>query len=1029
MAEFNVRILPPPFMAAAEASSSAVDTGCPIAVLRTIPDGTSAGVDATEWILAKLGCAFGLFGDEPKNLPDAVLRLFCADAAASLASSVAMEAIICAAMSPEEAQLGSEAALRVSRLCRLSTALWLVLAPVAGGGGLDCIDPLKFKHVSKVFQPFRSALLGQLTRRGDVPRAIALLSKAFLAADCDTFDSRWFLGAPLCGLLRACHQWPLSSPAKPTVSIWSASGFSATRALVRAFQTLSVHRHRLFLSRAAEWLASSEVVEERGAAGSLTVLCGFAMLPHKGRDIPAAGAFKEAVEASSCSVAHLTFSVLCVEALPSAVEALASSPTLLSHAMEDIPHFSSVVQLALHLSLQRKRASLPLNAIQVGARCAVALAVAVGTPPSTLLQNEASQAFVSYPEAVMGVTSSSEAAEKALASVLAATEDPLSARERCMLSSFSSADVSSPPTELPWPSHSSASSAAAAAVAVAAAPVPDGLKAKVWANIADFLPAPDALMLGLTCSPLARLLFHSPQATQRLAEHEPTFSGPSCSRVGVPLTAVPVAVFTAARGLCEREKVAMPPEAASQTMAETNIPPSPVSSVAWWVSPLSRVYWSRRLARAVASARPGAIKSLDEAVASVGGSHSLTRSDFLRPPFPTPETAPVPDKTDIALLFTAPARDLRTVGAGLLGGATELLVKAFDVVDACVEDAASVLSDPKADEPARQGVAVRLRRPMHDAAAAVAGVMSLMVGVTSHASLVAELYTRMKVKAGPAAAEDDPLTLMRAASIIVEQWCNRRLRGDQSRMPPRAAADKDRYRAFTMAARGLVARLLPPLADHTVPAGQSHVFLAAELSRWDGTVETGHVGHPALLAALLRLLLLRGVPPAEAGWAMTQTTLGASIAPILAKIKPDARTPSLFLDALVTSVMSDCELLRRSGGEHFALRPSVGERNPLRMAAVCYRTCAQVLLLLARAFPEVDEAVARVPHAVSFNGKPVTPWKVQVVMNLSNVAECFLRLGQPAMASKYAAAALALDPTHEKSASRLARAVTAASSS
>ncbi len=618
-----------------------------------------------------------------------------------------------------------------------------------------------------------------------------------------------------------------------------------------------------------------------------------------------------------------------------------------------------------------------------------------------------------------------------------------------------------------------------------------GSLAAAWTNIADFLPVRDVVSLACTSKAVASLLLLQDGAAAALAEHRPSLAvprpaGPGTAaaassgeplRVGRPGSVVSKSTFTVAASLCSREGVSAPPEVASPALASSPVAPNAAKPEPA-VSALARLYWSRRVARLLAAplaaSSDKAIAALDAAVcqwhapAAAGSDGAAAaavdqlwlRADLLRPGFPTPATTTPPSAKDPVSLFTAPARGCRTSGGGVLGAVVELAVRATDVVDSCVEQmAAALLRSRSASSSEHEAVSRALLAPMHDAAAALSAATWMGVAVAAHASLVRDLYMRkrtMVVEAGSTAAasgpsgtgdgapapakqavapsHSDPLALLRALALISEQWTGRRLRGDRSRMAPAACGSgtsDPRFRAHVAAARTLSARLLPALADTDAPVGQSHVLIPSEHQRLDGRLETGALGHPALAAALIRLLLIRGLPQGELAWTLTQATLGANVVPAVARLPPARRTQTALVAALRASVVADCAVLRRSGGQHFGSTAPPGQKHPMQTASAVYRLAASALALAARSAlsastgigAALDDAVASLEGVTGPGGKPLQSVATQLGLCLSNAAECELRLGNSAIAARMAMAALSVESTNAKARSRLTRAM------
>jgi len=807
----------------------------------------------------------------------------------------------------------------------------------------------------------------------------------------------------------------------------------------------------------------------------------------------AVAALAAAITAASAPVAAVACGHLLSEALCSAVEALSSHPAALCAALEASPGARHVIQSLLHLRLARRRGASHGTALHSASRAAVALALAAAPPAASLLPDGAAAAAFAGPLALLGAANS--AADAAAAAPAAAGDscwdtarsikavtDAVTAAVRAMpdrselripaedtarrIVDVAGATPRTAPTGLPWPG------AAAGPASAPAAP----RRALAWTLVADCLPVRDVVSLSKSCRPLAALLLLPDTGMSATCEQAPAFAVPrdpvkgktdgNVTRAGVPGTAMAASTISTAMALCEREKVSPPPELTT--------PPGPLRLPAprqTPTSPCARLYWARRVA-SMAVASPAAADGetplgvIDAAVAvyggppageggaavasasaassgSASGGHFALQGVHASPGFPTPFSSPPPDARDPAALFTGPARDGRTAGGGLLGGAVELAVRCTDVIDACVARLAGALvrakaaggTPPPGQEP--EAVARGCFRAMHDATAGLSAACWLGVGVAVHGSVVAELYSRMKGRgaAGGAAASardarpDDPLALLRALAIVAEQWTGRRLRGDRTRMAPPAAAEEGLYRATVGACRGMTTRLVPALAESDCPKELSLVLVPSEHQRADGRVEAGSVGHPALSAALVRLLLARALPDGEIPWVLTQVTVGASVVPAVAGLPREAQTATCMIQALLASVALDCELMRRSGGEHFGAAARPGERHPLQMAASIYTLACSALTVVSRVFPGatlggyVDESVAAFRGLKGPGGKAIQPVKAQIVFCLSNATECFLRLHDPRTAGRLACAALALDPTHAKTRSRLQRVI------
>lgn len=1180
-----------------------------LAALRTLPDGTSAAADAADWLVTQFLGAFGI-GPEPKALAETFLRVFASDAAPALCGAVAMESAVCASMTREAAAIGGEGAPRVARLCRLATALWMVLAPVAGGGGFSSADSEGAKAVARAAQPFRSAVFAQVTRRGRMERALGGLGEAFLAgADPvagpasassgdarHAADSRRLLATPLCGLLRALHQWPLGDPARPCESIWSIKGFAALRAAALCLASSSRDIHASTVVSTVRACLSPAMIAERGVEGALDIVSAASCVPlavvlklaaktmagapatsdgsasatgaadpatddaasippgaeeaatADAGSLPAPGRatvavasldaakveeLAAAIAVPSCRLAGLACGQFLAEALASAVESLLVHPALACAAFEASPSAKAAVQSLLHLRLQERRGVSPATVLQLAARSAVALALGALPPALALLPDAAAAAAVTGPLAMLApgtrLDAESSAPEGAAAATEgvpaapAATSSPWSSSAGQAAAKDAAAEASrklgsSLKAPLPGPEAAQWALAAARATPRCApvtlpggstplsTPVSDaeaamraGSMAAAWTSIADLLPVRDVVSLSRASKGLASLLMLHDGAPAVLAEHRPSLAVPRPAgaggaataatgeplRVGRPGSVVPKSTFSVAASLCAREGVSAPPEVASPALASSPVVPSaPKPEPA--VSPLARLYWSRRMARLLsaplAASSDGAIAVLDDAVrewgapvaghaaggdaaSGAGGAGTSAaeeqpwlRPDLLRPPYPTPASTAAPDARDPVALFTAPARGCRTAAGGLLGAAGELGVRATDVVDACVAQmAAALMRSRSASSSEHEAVSRMLLAPMHDAAAALSAATWMGVAVAAHSSLVRDLYMRKRSMAlddGPAAeargpagaavapepaqraapSRSDPLALLRALSLIAEQWTGRRLRGDRSRMPPAACGSGTSdplFRAHVAAARALSARLLPALADTDAPVGQSHVLIPSEHQRLDGRLETGALGHPALAAALVRLLLVRGLPQGELSWTLTQATLGANVVPAVARLPPARRTQSALVAALRASVVADCAVLRRSGGQHFGSTAPPGQKHPMQTASAVYRLAASALAIAARstmsASPEVgaalDEAVASLEGVTGPGGKPLQAVATQLALCLSNAAECELRLGNSAIAARMAMAALVVDGTNSKARSRLTRAM------
>jgi hypothetical protein len=136
------------------------------------------------------------------------------------------------------------------------------------------------------------------------------------------------------------------------------------------------------------------------------------------------------------------------------------------------------------------------------------------------------------------------------------------------------------------------------------------------------------------------------------------------------------------------------------------------------------------------------------------------------------------------------------------------------------------------------------------------------------------------------------------------------------------------------------------------------------------------------------------------------------------------------------------QVLRGSGAEHFKAKPRPGAKHPQQTAAACYGMAATALCIACRAATrlvppaggsesfgsEVDASVAAFGGVRSPGKKRVTEASDQVVLCLSNAAECLLRLGLSDAAGRLSSAAIAMEPRHTKSASRLSRALQSAAS-
>jgi hypothetical protein len=1075
-----------------------VDSGakrpCHLAKLRAIPDGTDASAAATDWLITQLHGASGMSKFVPASLPEVFLRIFAADAAPALCNAVTLESTICEAMTAEEASPGGAGLPRVARLCRLATALWLVLAPVAGGGGMDCISQDGSKRLSKAVQPFRSAIYAQVCRRGGLMRSIAALGRVFAkaepAADLATgaepsTDSRLLIAAPLAGILRAVHMWPISSDTGPgsSDSVWSIDHFANTKSLLAVLSATSGPRLGSVLEAAIRACLTPAVVEERGLASSLDLVSSLAGVPAAAvlqQAVAAMGAEASTTRASAgaaadsasgealpreavdelcrgvvsagVAVAGITCGHMTGECVASAVESLAAHPGRLCQALGSVSGLRLAVQSTLHMHLQERRGVAQATSLQAAARVAVALASAVALPVTSLLPDGAGASAVAGPIALLatsahasdaggdaggddaagGAAGSPWSVSDSLGSVTSAARVSLSGLDAGTMLRLPPASQCStiltracvtprqPPAELPGFREPEPEAESGGAAVAPGSRSMVGLRLRLagvraWTGVADCLPVRDVVSLSSTCRALSSILALPESAARSGVEQLPSIvtagATASLSRAALPSTASHKSTVAAAEGLCRREKVSPPPEVASPALASeqlhaavaspalaseqlhaavaspalaseqlhaavaspalaseqlhaavasSSLSTSPLARHGA-ASPLSRVYWSRRVARNIVYPVKGdpqarlnaaviAWSTPDEdggiTASAAGGSASgraqisasspHLRADLRSPSFPTPWTATQPEASDPAALFTAPARAGRASRAGILGAGVEALVRAADVVDGCVASLAAAAVSGDASAPSR--VASALFRPMHDAAAIFGAVSWIGVGVSLHASLIAELYEARRTSSGTSSARasggssaDDPLALLRGASLIVEQWCNRRLRADKARMPPaalqampRRAPDKsgvayppasasEVFRAYAQASQALAARLLPALADAEAPASQSHVLISAERQTLAGKVEMGSVGHPALGAALVRLLLARALPSGELGWCLTQAAVGAAVVPSLSAVGASERTTETLLRALLASVAVDAEVSNAFG--------------------------------------------------------------------------------------------------------------------
>lgn len=1053
-----------------------------VAMLRHVPDVSAGGRAAVDAVLVELLAAWGLLGDAPADdgraIGDLFLRCFCAEVLPGLCAAVKLQGQAVAVMTTADCQAGGRGLPLVAALCQRATALWLLLAPMAGGGGLDMLSAKTEERLIRAAGPFRAAFMAQLTRAGDVLGAIRSLCRAFLAADAigadsttsskDTadgdaaalpsseppadaaespLDARLAIAVPLAGILRACYQWPEADASRPRASVWKQDSLVALRALVRIL-SLSVPT----LERAARTPAAATTTSVVDAE-SVRMMHGAPL--SSSSDESAVAAFRER--------AALCVGPLAVEALVAAIEDLSSAPAMLDLALGQPPQGVSglalVIQSALHGHLQaRRRAPAPVR-LESSARIAAALSAAVSCLRAQRLPDTCAAAFVAARPVVTRGSDAGDWRSLTGGSVIewpatAGARDDEAAERRMSVATTALCGRSRPPSNLPLfisdltsrPDDTSSASASATGSAMAASR--DRMAATLWIRVSDFLEAGDCLRLGRTCRPLALLFLHTDALTDEV--RLPVFvaggkDGTAVGRAGVVDVTIPDALAAAARGLCAQARVRPPPEASGSTTA-----PSPAtvateqSSGPLRTSPFARLVWSRRVARRILaspertgfSAPASVAEALNIAVRDLGADPPIAAEFESVWPIVAGDVVIGGASTtvDMASLLTAPARDLRAAPAGILGGVSEMCARAVDTADACIAKLAPVLRSAKD----RDATGQALRKPMSDASAALAAAAELAAGVSSHLGLLEELFRRRAAHAAAmetgssastaaSAHVDDPLAVLRAIAMIAQMWPNRRLRGDPSRLPPAVrVTDAESMRSYLGAAALLFGRLMPALGDAEAPVEhQGPLFVACENHLRSGRMWHGFVGHPALAAAVTILNLtavMKVCAASEVRWALLDASVGVALVPALGKRDPKLLTTDTLISAITASVVLECDLLRQAGARYFAEKPAPRQRHPLISALQVYLLAADALSTLLRVS---DPDASRESFAAEC--RPLTRISLareQLLLCLSNAAECLLRLGQNSTAARYAAAALTIDPTHEKSLRRLERAST-----